>query len=117
MGGYLPSRLFLRISHGQCPGCHFELGVQPCRLREQDRILPCHLEFCQEVHLRKGSRSPPSTVRSLIDLFGNRGTVLHFRKPAAVYYCGFSNTRLSLAMYMRTGVELISVNALKDSVR
>merc|ERR1719160_1115167 len=47
-------------SHGQCPGRHSEF-------REQDRILPCHLEFCQEVHPGKG-RCPPPTVRSPINL-------------------------------------------------
>merc|ERR1711966_222457 len=31
-----------------CP----QLGVQPCRFREQDRILPCHLGVSQERHCR-----------------------------------------------------------------
>merc|ERR1712078_757615 len=64
---YLPSRLFLRISHGQCRGCHSEFGVQPCRFREQDCFLPCHLEFCQEMHLGKGRCGPPP-LSSVIDV-------------------------------------------------
>merc|ERR1719335_1601162 len=65
---YLPSRLFLWISLWQRPGFHSEFGVQPCRFREQDRILPCHLEFCQEVHPRKGRCRPPPMLRSPINL-------------------------------------------------
>merc|ERR1719263_146797 len=58
---YLPSWIFLRISHGQCRGRH-------SKFCEQDCILPGHLEFCQEVHPRKGRCCPPPTVRSPINL-------------------------------------------------
>merc|ERR1712205_94351 len=47
---HLPSWLLLRIPHGWSRRLHSELGLQPCRLCEQDCILPCHLGICKEGH-------------------------------------------------------------------
>merc|ERR1712107_285083 len=41
---------------------HPESCVQPCRFREQDRILPCHLGFRQEGHRRE---RPEGTIAQL----------------------------------------------------
>merc|ERR1711924_484469 len=61
---HLPSRLLLRIPHGRCCRLHSELGLQSCRLCEQDCILPCHLGICKEGHYGEGRQGSTSVSMS-----------------------------------------------------
>ena len=45
---YLPSRLLLWLPHGWCQRLQLEPHLQPCRFRQQDRLLLGHLAGCQE---------------------------------------------------------------------
>merc|ERR1719258_789085 len=47
---YLPARVLLRVLAGRCGPVRSELAVQPCGLREQDRVLPRHLVLRQGQH-------------------------------------------------------------------
>merc|ERR1719343_1855327 len=46
----LPAWLLLWLLGWRSQCLHTQPGVQPCRFREQDWILPCHLELRQEGH-------------------------------------------------------------------
>merc|ERR1712224_553965 len=69
---YLPARVLLRVLAGRCGPVRSELALQPCGLREQDRVLPGHLVLRQGQHpgerlkwaahtcsTRRRSRRPP----------------------------------------------------------
>merc|ERR1712025_1478942 len=62
---------------GRCCRLHSELGLQPCRLCEQDCILPCHLGICKEGHRGEGRHGSTSVAMSRWEFWK--------------FFCGFSH--------------------------